>query len=80
MVSIICSDCAPAALLRAKSRYPCFPDNLSAITCLFEALANLRTLFTSIDEAYQAALAYVLPTFRIFPNLAVGKAIDLLFS
>ncbi|KAJ9105330.1 hypothetical protein QFC21_001698 [Naganishia friedmannii] len=32
-------------------------DNLSAITCLFEALANLRTLFTSIDEAYQAALA-----------------------
>ncbi|KAI5454034.1 RNA polymerase subunit AC19 [Naganishia albida] len=32
-------------------------DNLSAITCLFEALANLRNLFSSIDEAYQAALA-----------------------
>ncbi|KAJ9116643.1 hypothetical protein QFC20_000576 [Naganishia adeliensis] len=32
-------------------------DNLSAITCLFEALANLRNLFSSIEEAYQAALA-----------------------
>lgn len=37
-----------------------FAENLSAITCLFEALANLRNLFSSIDEAYNAALAYVL--------------------
>lgn len=41
-------------------------DNLSAISCLFKALDNLRNLFSSVDEAYQQALQCV-PSFLTVP-------------
>lgn len=32
-------------------------DDLSAISCLFSALARLRELFATIEDAYKASLA-----------------------